>query len=85
MKAITLHDIDREMEKLIVQKSRERGLSLNKTIKGLLEQALGIKPPENNLRRQDFAEFSGVWSKKEFDQFMERAQACRTVDKEDWL
>jgi hypothetical protein len=84
MKAITLHDIDPVMEKLIVRKSLDQGLSLNKTIKRLLEQALGIKPVERGLHRQDFAEFNGVWSKKEFDQFTESTQSCRTVDKADW-
>ncbi|OGJ86977.1 MAG: hypothetical protein A2268_07135 [Candidatus Raymondbacteria bacterium RifOxyA12_full_50_37] len=84
MKAITLHDIDREMANLIVQKSHDQGLSLNKTIKKLLEQALGIRPAERGIHRKDFAEFAGAWSKDDFDHFMGTMKACRRMDKEDW-
>ena len=44
MKSITIHGIDEPLEKLIKSRAREEGLSINKTLKKLLEQSLGVKP-----------------------------------------
>lgn len=41
MKSITIHGMDDEMDRQIREKAAAEGKSLNKTIKGLLEQALG--------------------------------------------
>ena len=48
---MTIHGIDDHLEKMIRFKAEAEGLSLNKTIKKLLETALGIKPQPYTLRR----------------------------------
>ncbi|OGS35978.1 MAG: hypothetical protein A2293_06130 [Elusimicrobia bacterium RIFOXYB2_FULL_49_7] len=84
MKAITIHGIDPVMEKLILQKAHESGVSLNKTLKKLLEHALGIRPAETQKHRNDFAEFAGKWTEKEFKTFEESVAPFRQIDKDDW-
>jgi len=53
MKSITIHGLDEGLDKIIRDKSRERGLSINKTLKELLGKALGI----NNSQTQDRQNF----------------------------
>ncbi|MGB5615690.1 MAG: hypothetical protein WBM78_02535, partial [Desulfobacterales bacterium] len=57
MKSITIHGIDEPLVKLIKSKAKQEGLSINKTIKKILESSLGVKPKDylDNISR--FEEF----------------------------
>jgi len=84
MKSITIHDLDESLEAGIEEKAREEGLSLNKTVKKLLREALGLAPGGNGDRRADFAEFCGGWSKAEAAEFARNTKDFRTIDPRDW-
>lgn len=82
MKSITIHKIDEEMYKKIKTQAKVSGLSLNKTIKILLEKSLGItKSPtsENN-----FSEFLNLLSKEDAEEFYKRTEDLRNIDERDW-
>jgi len=80
MKSISIHKIDDKLMALIEKKAREKGLSLNKTIKLLLAEAVGLK-----LRKNDsFDEFCGVWSEDEFKEFEHRVADFNQIDPTDW-
>lgn len=83
MKSITIHNLDRRTADLIEQKARESGLSLNKTIKKLLQKALGISS-ENEAKINEFKEFSGVWDEADFDEFERNVRYFGDIDKNDW-
>jgi predicted DNA binding CopG/RHH family protein len=57
MKSITIHGIDEPLAKLIKSKAKQKGLSINQTIKNILESSLGVKPKDylDNISR--FEEF----------------------------
>lgn len=83
MKAITIHGIDGILEKLIRQKAQSHEMSLNKTIKQLLRESLGIS--KKHAKRNSFDKFYGVWSKKEADEFDKIIEEeFEAVDEEDW-
>ncbi len=84
MKSITIHNLDEALETRIAEKARQQGLSLNKTVKLLLAQALGLEPAANGDRKADFAEFSGVWSKANRKQFDKKTEPFRHVDAHNW-
>ena len=84
MKSITIHNLDDSLEALIEQKAREEGLSLSKTVKMLLRQALGLAPSGNGDKNADFAEFNGVWTKADEAEFMKNTSDLRRVDPRDW-
>jgi hypothetical protein len=69
---------------LIKSKAREQGLSVNQTIKNILESSLGVKPKNRLARISDFEEFCGVWSKADLSAFNEKTKRLRKVDPEDW-
>lgn len=84
MKSITVHDLDESLEAGIEEKARAEGLSLNKTVKALLRQALGLEERHNGERKADFAEFSGAWSGAEAKEFEKKTKSLHWVDPRDW-
>lgn len=56
MKSITIHDLDESLEAGIEEKARAEGRSLNKTVKVLLRQALGLQERHQGDRKADFAD-----------------------------
>jgi len=85
MKSITIHGIDEPLVKLIKSKAKQEGLSINKTIKKILESSLGVKPKDylDNISR--FEEFWGIWTNTELSEFEKKTEPLREVDPEDWL
>lgn len=84
MRSITLHKIDDPLFDLIKSKARSDGLSINKTVKKILEESLGVKPVPKGAFRNDFEEFCGMWSDMELAEFKERTADLRKIDSEDW-
>jgi len=84
MKSITLHGLDDTMVALLKDRSRSMGMSLNKTIKALLEQALGIKPNGDDTHRADFEEFYGSWTDEQVEEFERATADFGVVDEADW-
>jgi plasmid stability protein len=84
MKSITIHNMDEKLYKKIKNKAYKKGLSLNKTIKRLLEEALGIKNEIDINNRDEFIEFLGAWSKEEMKEFELNIKDLESIDKSDW-
>lgn len=84
MKSMTIHGIDKQLADMIKAKAQSEGLSVNKTIKKLLETALGIKPAPQQKNLDDFKEFCGVWSETDLTEFNEKTSETRSIDQEDW-
>ena len=84
MKSITIHKIDGPLSELIKSKARSEGLSINKTVKKILEESLGVKPRSGGAFRHDFEEFYGIWSDTELAEFNERTVDLNKIDPEDW-
>jgi ferritin-like protein len=83
MKSISVHGIDEEMEKAIEERAKNEGKSVNRIVKELIAEALGIgdKPPDN---RVEFAELCGVWTEAEAAEFMELIADLEAIDAKDW-
>ena len=85
MKSITIHGLDEHLAALIEAKAKEEGLSLNKTIKKILEEYLGVKMKDEKQHRRDFEEFCGLWSQTELSQFDEALKDFEKVNEKDWI
>ena len=84
MKSITIHGIDDQLNDLIKSKAESEGLSINKTVKKLLETSLGVRPQNERRNFNDFKEFSGLWTKADLEEFEEKTADLRKTDKRDW-
>ena len=83
MKSITIHGLDDEMDEQIRHKAAAEGLSLNKTIKLLVCQAVGIGEKRAD-RRQEFQDLFGVWSAGDLEAFSLATEDLGRVEAEDW-
>jgi len=82
MKSITIHGLDDSLDRIIREKAKIEGASLNKTIKKLLRESLGISTEPT--KQSDFSEFLGVWSKEEFKKFEKSTKDFEKIDQADW-
>ena len=69
---------------MINSRARAEGLSINKTVKKLLEESLGIKPAQTGKHRDDFKEFCGLWSKTDLVEFEAETNDTCKINPEDW-
>lgn len=81
MKSITIHNLDDQLDKLLREKAEQEETSLNKVIKNLLHESLGISKQQ---QKHDFSEFCGVWSKEEFEEFEDSTKDFEKIDSQDW-
>jgi len=85
MKSISVHGIDTETEKAIRERARAGGKSVNRVVKELIADSLGLggpaKGPDN---REAFADLCGSWTKEEADAFLNGIGLLETVDPKDW-
>jgi len=84
MKSITIHGIDDALATLIKDRAHSEGVSVNKTIKRLLERALGVKPSGSPDARARFEEFVGTWSSADLEEFERATSDLRKIDEGDW-
>jgi len=84
MKSITIHGIDDITSQQLQIVAEKLGLSLNKTIKKIIQEALGIKPAEISSRRSDFKEFCGIWSDDDLQEFTTEVEPLRQINPEEW-
>jgi hypothetical protein len=84
MKSITLHGIDKVLDERIQKKAAELGLSMNKTIKQLLSQSLGISRKTAETDRSEFLDLFGTWSEAEVKEFEEKTGDFEKIHPADW-
>jgi plasmid stability protein len=83
MKSITIHNLDDRASKKLKALAESKGMSLNKTIKKLLYQALNLEK-DRTSHRQEFEMFLNVWSSEEADTFEKNIEELKKVNTEDW-
>jgi hypothetical protein len=84
MKSMTIHGVDSQLAARLEQVAASDGTSMNRTIKRLLEEALGMKPKPAEHNREQFEAFLGVWSAKNVQEFEEATAELAVVDDGDW-
>lgn len=57
---------------------------MNKTIKNLLEQALGLQQSPNSDHRDEFVDLFGIWTKEDVKQFNLNSREFEKIDEQDW-
>jgi len=85
MKSITIHGLDDPLDARIREKACQQGMSLNKTIKKLLAESLGLAAGNNRDHRYDFSDLCGVWSVEDIEEFNQNTRDFSAVDRQDWL
>jgi len=82
-KSISIHGIDEETEKLLKERAKSSGMSVNKIVKELLAKALGLDKDKKD-HRDEFLDLFGVWTEDDEKQFLKAIEDLETVYAGDW-
>ena len=82
MKTITVRNIPVELATALETEKRRRGLSLNRTVVLLIQEALGIAA--RGRRSNGLHKLAGTWSEEEFRSFEKATAPLREIDAEIW-
>lgn len=83
MKSITIHKIDDETEQKLLELANKEGISLNRLVKRVLRESLGLDKISRN-NKSDFADFLGVWSDSDVEEFQQNIAPLKEIHNEDW-
>lgn len=84
MNSITIHGLDDQLKSRIKRRAEAEGTSMNKTIKKLLEEAVGLRPRTKGRNYEHFKEFSGTWSENDVEEFEKATAELRDVEEKEW-
>ncbi|MCP4137352.1 MAG: hypothetical protein GY754_40670 [bacterium] len=82
--SITIHNLEESLNLMIRKRAENLGISLSKTIKMLLRQALGLDPNGPNDHRRDFMDIVGAWTEEDEKEFLEKTRDLGEVHPGDW-
>ena len=82
MKSITIHGIDAVLDKKISEKSKEFGLSQNRTVKTILQNSLVADKKAS--KKEMFSDLFGKWTESEKKAFEKRIADLEKVNELDW-
>jgi hypothetical protein len=82
VKSITIHGIDAVLDKKISEKSKEFGLSQNRTVKEILQNSL-LKDKRTS-KKELFSDLFGKWTENEKMSFEKRISDLEEVNDSDW-
>ena len=86
MKQITIRGVPREVEEIVKEEAKRKGISLNKAFISVLESASGIKIKNRKEKAiyHDLDHLAGLWSDEESEDFMKNLENQRKIDEELW-
>jgi hypothetical protein len=84
MSAITVRKIPPAVARAVKERARKEGLSLNKAVIRLLEEATGVDPRKRKVVHHDLDRFFGTWTQREADAFDATLKEQRQIDPEMW-
>lgn len=82
-KAITLRNLPSEVARLVREKARAEGISLNQAVIGVLEAYLGGRGRTETVHH-DLDELAGAWTAAEAAAFEQALAEQRRLDPELW-
>jgi hypothetical protein len=88
-KQLTVRGLDARLDRTLRAEARRRGLSVNRTVLGLLSEATGLSAADRGAsepaeRWTDLDHLAGTWSIDEADAFDRLLGATRAIDAELW-
>ena len=87
VKQLTVRGLDARLERTLRAEAKRRGLSVNRTVLGLLQEGTGLTEPPSAASSPPFTDLdhlAGTWSADEADAFDAQLRSSRAVDAELW-
>lgn len=84
MKAVTLRNLPPKVAQTIRQRARDKRVSVNKAVIGLLEEQVGVEGKKPAPQYHDLDTLAGSWTKAEAAEFDKALAKQRTIDPALW-
>ena len=84
MKSITIHKLDETLARVLEERARREGVSINRLVKKLLRSALGLEKAPEPDHRDEFLDLFGTWSDRETADFHGRIEELERIEPQDW-
>ena len=84
MKSITIHKLDEVLSRVLEERARREGVSINRLVKKLLRAALGLEKAPEPDHRDEFLDLFGTWSDREREDFHGRIEELERIEPQDW-
>ena len=84
MKSITIHKLDENLSRVLEERARREGVSINRLVKKLLRSALGLEKAPEPDHKQEFLDLFGSWSDREHADFQKRIEDLEKIEPDDW-
>jgi hypothetical protein len=81
---ITLRNLPPAVARAVRDRAQADGVSLNKAVIRLLEEALGLSRTKRPKVKHDLSEFVGAWSDEEAEEMMRLLREQRQIEPEMW-
>ena len=84
MSTITIRGIDEITAKILKEKAKKEGTSVNAVLLNTLKESLGLGKKKRTVVYTDLDHLAGTWSEKDFSEFQKKIADFETVDKKIW-
>ena len=84
MGAITIRGIDETTARILKERARKEGVSVNAVLLKTLREALGLEKRRRTVIYDELDHLAGTWSEKDFVEFQKRIADFEIVDEKMW-
>ncbi|MEK6583188.1 MAG: antitoxin [Nitrospirota bacterium] len=84
MSVMTIRGIDDTTAKVLKQKAKKEGVSVNAVLLKTLRESLGLEKKRRTIIYDDLDYLAGTWNEKDFIEFQKQIAGFETVDKKMW-
>ena len=84
MGAITIRGIDNEIAKVLKEKAKKEGTSINTNLLKTIRAALGLEKKKRAIVYDDLDYLAGTWNEKDYLEFQKKIADFEVVDEKMW-
>ena len=84
MGAITIRGIDETTARILKERARKEGVSVNAVLLKTLRESLGLEKRRRTVIYDDLDHLAGTWSEKDFVEFQKKIADFEIVDEKMW-
>ncbi|MEP9411884.1 MAG: antitoxin [Candidatus Brocadia sp.] len=84
MATMTIRGIDDEVAKLLKERAKTEGMSVNALLSKMVKESLGIEEKRRIKIYHDLDHLAGTWSEKDLKEFQKNVEYLEKIDEEIW-
>jgi len=82
MKSMTVRGIDEDISRILKDKAKREGTSVNSLLLRIVKEGLGMAERKRNVIHSDLDHLTGGWSEEEYLEFQRKISDFEVVDED---